>query len=82
MGSHWMAITMPVWQAAIFQQPWAIAPFLDGWAISDAQNNAIRLIRSEKVETINGKAAQQQASKTGIAFNHPTGLTADEQGNL
>ena len=66
-----------------FKTPWAIAPFLDGWAVSDADNNTIRLIRAKTVETVNGHTSEKlTVTDLGVAFQHPTGLAADENGNL
>ncbi len=62
-----------------FSEPWDIVPFMNGWAVSDASNNAIRLIRSGKVQTVNAKIAGQ---RNAVKFNHPTGLASDENGNL
>ena len=56
---------------AMFQSPWGIAPFLGGWAISDPENNAVRVLRDGAVATANG-----------IDFNYPTGLAADDEGRL
>lgn len=60
-----------------FGLPWAIAPFLDGYAVSDPDNNVVRLIRDGAVRTINGVDAGDPA-----VFDHPTGLAADEDGSL
>ena len=62
-----------------FAEPWDIVPFMNGWAVSDTSNNAVRLIRSGKVQTVNAKIAGQRSN---VKFNHPTGLASDEQGNL
>ncbi len=53
-----------------FGEPWAIAPYRDGWAVSDASNNALRLLAGGTVTTLNQNLA------------HPTGLAADGAGNL
>lgn len=66
-----------------FKKPWAIAPFLDGWAVSDTENNAVRLLRSEGTETVNGHSSENlTTTELGVAFQNPTGLAADEDGNL
>ena len=39
---------------ALFMEPWAIAPFLDGWAVSDAAANVIRYIDDAGVRTAAG----------------------------
>jgi len=70
-------------EESVFGLPWAIAPFLDGWAVSDASNNAVRLIRETGVETINGRTDENMSvTEAGVAFDYPTGLAADDQGNL
>ena len=66
-----------------FKYPWAVAPFLDGYAVSDAENNAVRLIRTESIQTVNGSTTERLATtQLGVAFAYPTGLAADEEGNL
>jgi len=66
-----------------FKEPWAIAPFLGGWAVSDAENNVVRLIQANGVQTLNGAANEKlTVTKLGVAFNHPTGLASDSEGNL
>ena len=39
---------------ARFTEPWAIVPFLDGWAVSDAGANAVRYITDGQVKTAAG----------------------------
>lgn len=70
-------------EESAFSLPWAMAPFLDGWAVSDASNDAVRLIHSDEVETINGRTKENlTVTELGVAFDYPTGLAADDQGNL
>ena len=63
-----------------FSSPWAIAPFLGGYAVTDADNNAVRLI----IPQATGGSTKEKltVTNTGVTFNHPTGLAADEAGNL
>lgn len=63
---------------SIFKQPWAIAPFLGGWAISDTDNGVVRFLRPE--EDTNKKYTR--VTDLGIKFSRPTGLAADGEGNL
>ena len=56
---------------AAFASPWGVAPFLGGWAVSDPENDAVRLVRGGAVESLNG-----------LGFAAPTGLAADDAGNL
>lgn len=66
-----------------FKAPWAISPFLDGWAVSDADNNVVRLIRPKNTETVNGHTKENlTVTKLGVAFKRPTGLATDTDGNL
>ena len=66
-----------------FKSPWAIVPFLDGSAVSDADNNAVRLVRSEVTQTVNGSTKEDlTVTDLGVAFDHPTGLAVDGAGNL
>ena len=66
-----------------FKRPWAIAPFLDGYAVSDADNDVVRLIGVETIQTVNGATEEDlTAADLGVAFSHPTGLASDEAGNL
>ena len=69
-----------------FKQPWAITPFLDGFAVTDTESNVVRLVRAgnNKTQTATGKKQKGAANGYGIAatFSHPTGLANDEEGNL
>jgi sugar lactone lactonase YvrE len=60
------------YDAALFASPWAIAPYSEGWLISDAGNNALRYAAKAKVTTISAK---------GDVAN-PTGLAADDKGGV
>lgn len=69
--------------ASTFKRPWAVAEFLDGWAVSDMENNAVRIVRSANVQTLNGKTEEKlTVTSVGVAFERPTGLAADGEGNL
>lgn len=66
-----------------FRQPWAIAPFLDGWAVSDPDNSAVRLVEQEQTQTVNGHTGERlKTSNMGVVFEQPTGLAADGEGSL
>lgn len=69
---------------ARFASPWAIAPYLDGWAVTDAGNNAVRYIGEDGVQTAAGSATAGLRNGLGSSarFDHPTGLAADGKGNL
>ena len=57
--------------AALFASPWAIAPFLDGLAISDPENNVVRVLIDGVVWTVNIDG-----------YDYPTGIASDGDGNL
>ena len=55
-----------------FKEPWAVAPFLDGYAVSDAANNVVRFIAHDKnkVQTATGQRAKGSMNGYGIGdFN-------------
>ena len=70
--------------SSLFMEPWAIAPFLDGWAVSDTGNSVLRMVTLKEVRTINGHTSDPtiRVSDTGVVYDRPTGLAADEGGNL
>jgi len=61
--------------SALFCNPWAITPFLDGYAVSDRGNNAIRLVTDDKVQTVLLASATDNVTTA-------TGLATDDEGNL
>ena len=68
---------------SFFKEPWAAVPFLDGWAVSDTANNAVRLVRRKDTQTLNGKTGEGlTVTAMGVTFDRPTGLAADKDGNL
>jgi len=64
-----------------FTEPWAIVPFMGGYAVSDASANVIRLIYGESVSTLagTGKEGSAVGKAQTAAFNRPTGLATDEK---
>ena len=68
---------------SLFKDPWAISPFLDGWAVSDAENNAVRVLRPARTETANASTNEPlKVGDMGVIFDHPTGLATDDRGYL
>ncbi len=68
---------------SLFSYPWSITPFLEGWAVSDADNNVVRYVTAGAVQTVNARTNENlPMTKMGVAFDHPTGLATDENGNL
>ena len=67
----------------LFASPWAIVPFLDGWAVSDPDNDAVRMVRMSGTETVNPQTEEPlEKNEIGVVFSHPTGLAVDTDGNL
>ncbi len=70
-------------EESLFSEPWAITPFLGGYAVTDTENNSVRLVRVEKgTQTINAESDVLEMGEYGVTFDHPTGLATDENGNL
>ncbi len=60
----------------LFKEPWAIAPYKGGWAVSDPKDNSVKLITRNKVKKLTPE------NKTKKGFLHPTGLCAGKNGKL
>ena len=67
---------------SLFKEPWAIIPFLDGWAVSDASNNAVRVLRPDRTETANARSNVLKMDDLGVVFSRPTGLALEPTGYL
>ena len=66
---------------ARFMEPWAIVPFLDGWAVSDANANTVRYIVDGNVMTACGEEKGfSDGFCTEARLYHPTGLAVDDDG--
>lgn len=71
------------YEDSLFRSPWAISPFLGGWAVSDTGNRVVRLLQDGAVQTVNAHEAEGDAAgAAGAAFERPTGLATDDEGNL
>lgn len=69
-------------EESLFREPWAISPFLGGFAVSDTANHVVRLLKDGNVETINGHSDSLETGDMGVTFDTPTGLATDDHGNL
>lgn len=71
-------------ETTYYGDPWDIMPYLEGYAVTDTAFNVVRYISDAKVYTIvgSGDADYQDGSSVKTAFNGPTGLASDEEGNL
>lgn len=69
---------------ALFMEPWAMTPFLNGFAITDSAAHVVRYFDSTGVFTAvgSGKAGSQNATGTGASFNTPTGLATGPDGEV
>lgn len=69
---------------ALFENPWGIAPFLNGYLISEPDSNVIRYIDDKSVQTAVGNGAEGKWDGYGLstAFSCPTGLAAGDQGEV
>ncbi|WP_408069749.1 hypothetical protein [Butyrivibrio sp. JL13D10] len=62
-------------EEALFKLPWDVAPFLSGIAVSDTDNNVVRIISNNEVNTINSVSGNDE-------YNYPTGIASDGAGHL
>ena len=71
-------------ETSLFRQPWDIAPYLGGWAVTDRENNALRHVTAEGVQTINAAPGEEdlETGDAGVTWDRPMGLATDDQGNL
>lgn len=71
-------------QNAYFNGPYGITSYLEGYAVTDTKNNAVRYISDEKVYTIvgDGTAGSENDRSLNAKFHGPTGITTDDKGNL
>ena len=69
---------------ALFMEPWAIAPFLNGWAVTDTGANVVRYVSDDAVLTAvgSGEAGSADGRGTAASFHTPTGLAAGDDGVL
>ena len=69
---------------ALFMEPWALTPFLDGFAITDTEANVVRYFDEDGVFTAvgNEKGGSKDGTGTGASFNQPTGLATGDDGEV
>lgn len=69
---------------ALFMEPWDIVPFLEGYAVTDAEANVVRIVLKDKVQTLTGSgtAGLKDGWSIETEFSNPTGLAVDDAGNL
>ena len=69
---------------ALFMEPWAMTPFLDGYAITDTKAHVVRYFDDRGVFTAvgSGTAGFRNGTGTGATFNTPTGLATGPDGEV
>lgn len=69
---------------ALFLSPWGIAPFLDGYLVSEPEANVIRYFNDTAVQTAAGSGIDGDLDgiSTDAAFSFPTGLAAGGNGEV
>lgn len=69
---------------AFFQNPWGIAPFLDGYLVSEPDAHVIRFVNKTSVQTAvgNGEEGYHDAYGDDAQFARPTGLAAGDRGEV
>lgn len=69
---------------ASFTSPWALAPYLEGVAVTDSRLHVVRYINEKGVFTAvgSGKAGYQEGVGLKAQFDNPTGIAADGKGGL
>ena len=69
---------------ALFMEPWAMTPFLDGFAITDTEAHVVRYFDDKGVYTAvgSGNAGNKNGTGTGASFDTPTGLATGSDGEV
>lgn len=69
---------------ALFENPWGIAPFLDGYLVSEPDANVIRYFDATSVQTAAGSGREGNRNGIGIdaEFSFPTGIAAGDNGEV
>lgn len=70
-------------EKALFGEPWAVIPYLDGLLVSDAGNHVLRYVDLEDGKVYSAAGSGEAGFQDGsvnrrIAFNMPTGLALGE----
>lgn len=60
---------------ALFDSPWDVAAYRNGWVVSDTNNHAVRYCNGKYVATLAGPGKKTQ-------FNRPTGIAAGKHGEV
>lgn len=72
-------------EKALFNAPWDVVAYKNGWLISDSENHVLRLYKNGKVTTVagTGKTGYKNSSTgTKAKFNRPTGMATGKNGEV
>lgn len=71
---------------ALFSEPWAIAPYLDGFLVSDTGSHTLRYLNLEQQQVYTAAGTGEAGYEDGLgieaAFDSPTGLAVGEDGTV
>ena len=69
---------------ALFNAPWDVVPYKDGWLVSDSENHVLRLCLDARVTTVagTGKSGDKNATGKKAQFNRPTGMAVGSNGEV
>lgn len=71
---------------AVFSEPWAVVPYLDGLLVSDTGNHVLRYLDLEKERVYTavgtGEAGYRDGKSSRASFDSPTGLAVDDEGTV
>ena len=71
---------------AVFSEPWAVVPYLDGLLVSDTGNHVLRYLDLEKERVYTaagtGEAGYRDGKSGRVSFDSPTGLAVDDGGTV
>ena len=67
---------------ALFQAPWDVVSYKEGWLISDSENHALRLYQDGKVTTLAGTGKPGYKNGKKAQFRRPTGMAVGKNGEI
>ncbi len=71
---------------ALFSEPWAIVPYLDGFLVSDAGSHTLRYLNLDQQQVYTAAGTGEAGYENGLgieaAFDSPTGLAVGADGTV
>lgn len=71
---------------ALFSEPWAIVPYLDGFLVSDSGSHTLRYLDLDQQQVYTAAGTGEAGYENGLgieaAFDSPTGLAVAEDGTV